>query len=151
MTIKTKEALEAYNILNGAKYGKLEDADKIKLWKIVRVLKPIAEKFEEDSKDASERFMQEFDNFKEKLQKAQEYERQNKENNENLPMTEEEYKAFLVDFVKYNKLVSDAMTEYAETEIEVDIKTISEDAFSKLMSSNDWDINQTTKVDFIIE
>lgn len=150
ITIKTKDALEAHNILNGAKYGKLEDADKIKLWKIVRALKPIATKFQEDVKDASDKFKSEFEGFDENLKKAQDYEKGKAEGKEDLPMTEEEYKAFIEVFKKYNKLVSDAVNEFAEAEVDLNVQTLSEDAFGKLLSSNDWSIDKTTSIDFMI-
>ncbi len=150
ITIKTKNALEAYNVLNGAKYSKLEDADKIKLWKIVRALKPIATKFQEDVKDAQEKFASDIENFNENLNKAQEYERCKAEGKEDLPMTNSEYETFLEVFKKYNKLVSDAINEFANVEVSLDVETISEDAFGKLMSSNDWSIDKTTAIDFII-
>lgn len=150
ITIKTKQALEAYNTLNGAKYSKLEDADKIKLWKIVRALKPIATKFQEDVKDASDKFKSEFEGFDENLKKAQDYEKGKAEGKEDLPMTEEEYKAFIEVFKKYNKLVSDAVNEFAEAEVDLNVETLSEDAFGKLLSSNDWSIDKTTSIDFMI-
>lgn len=150
ITVKTKQALETYNILNGAKYSKLEDADKIKLWKIVRALKPIATKFQEDVKDASDKFKSEFEGFDENLKKAQDYEKGKAEGKEDLPMTEEEYKAFIEVFKKYNKLVSDAVNEFAEAEVNLNVETLSEDAFGKLLSSNDWSIDKTTSIDFMI-
>lgn len=150
ITVKTKQALEAYNILNGAKYSKLEDADKIKLWKIVRALKPIATKFQDDVKDASENFKSEFENYNENLTKAQDYERGKAEGKEDLPMTEEEYKAFIEVFKKYNKLVSDAVNEFAEADVNLEVEPMSEDAFGKLLASNDWSIDKTTSIDFMI-
>ena len=150
ITVKTKQALEAYNILNGAKYSKLEDADKIRLWKIVRALKPIATKFQEDVKDASDKFKSEFEGFDENLKKAQDYEKGKAEGKEDLSMTEEEYKAFIEVFKKYNKLVSDAVNEFAEAEVNLNVETLSEDAFGKLLSSNDWSIDKTTSIDFMI-
>ena len=71
--IETSKVVSAYNVLSTAKYGKLDDADKIKVWKIARALKPVATKFEEDNKDAAEKLKPE--GFDEKLQNAQEYER----------------------------------------------------------------------------
>lgn len=147
--MKISKLIEMYNVLNTAKYNKLEDADKIKLWKIVRALKPIAAKFEEDTKDASERFMEE--GFRENLQKAQEYEKARSEGKEELPMTEEEYKAFVQVFIKYNKLVSNAINEIAESEVDITLETLSEDAFGKLMASNDWTFDQINKIDSIVK
>lgn len=147
--MRTNDLIEAYNILNVAKYNKLEDSDKIKIWKIVRVLKPIVTKFQEDMKDASEKFMQEFENFQENLQKARQYE--TTENKEEAEMTEDQYKAFIVDFMSYNRLVNNTANDLASEEVNVDFEKLSEDAFGKLMASNDWTIEQTTKIDFIIQ
>ena len=72
-TLKTEKVLSAYQVLNTAKYGKLDDADKIKVWKIARQMKPVAEKFEDDSKSAAEAMKPEC--FDEQVCKAQEYER----------------------------------------------------------------------------
>ena len=70
----TEKALMAYRVLSTAKYSKLEDADKIKVWKIARALKPTATQFEEDSKDAAEK-LKPSEDFDSRLQKAQEFER----------------------------------------------------------------------------
>lgn len=150
-TIKTSEILAAYNVLNAAKYGSMEDADKIKVWKIARALKPVATKFDEDSKDASEKFKPE--GFDENLRKAQEYERVTKDANADaskLEMGAAEYNAFIKELQKYNKLVGDAVKEYAEKEVEVEFDALSEDAFGKLMASNEWTMEQTLEIGMLI-
>ena len=73
--MKTEDVLKAYQVISTAKYGKLDDADKIKVWKIARAMKPIAEKFKEDSEDAQEK-MKPTEDFDQQLMKAQEYERE---------------------------------------------------------------------------
>ena len=151
--IKTSEILAAYNILNTAKYGSMEDGDKIKVWKITRALKPIATKFDEDSKDAAEKFKPKDKDFDEKLQKAQEYARiirTPKADASKLPMGAAEYEAFIEKFKAYNKLVEEAVKEFANKEIEVDIDAISDDTFGKLMSSNEWTMGQAVALSEII-
>lgn len=153
-TIKTSEALNVYNILNTAKYGKMEDADKIKVWKITRALKPIATKFDEDSKDAAEKFKQDIDGFDEKLQKAQEYERLHGEKQPTIDiMTTADYNDFIENVFKpYQKTVEKAIKEFADKETEISFEPISEDAFGKLMASNEWTMAQVTTLgDFICE
>lgn len=153
ITIKTEDALKAYNVLATAKYSKLEDADKIKVWKTVRGLKPVAEKFEEDSKDAAEK-MKPTEDFDERMEKAQKYEMIMKQPDldaSKLPMGAAEYAAFVEEFKKYNKLVNDAVREFAEKEADVDIDPISEDAFGKLMASNDWNMAQVVALDEFVE
>ena len=148
---KASVILSVYNVLSKAKCGKMEDADKIKLWKIARALKPTATQFDDDSKSAAERF-QPSDDFPERLQKAQEYERLRNagEDMEKAPMGAAEYGEFVKEFQKYNKLVTDAIREFAEKEVEVEFEKLSEDAFGKLMASNEWTVEQAMMIGDII-
>jgi len=153
-SIKTSEILAAYNVLNTAKYGSMEDADKIKVWKITRVLKPIATKFDEDSKDAAEKMKPKMDGgFDEMLQKAQEYERlirDPKTDSKKLPMGAAEYDAFIEKFKEYNSLVTKAVEDFAKKEVSIDVEPLSDEAFGKLMASNDWTFGQTTALSDIL-
>ena len=149
--IKTEKVLAAYNILNAAKYTKLDDADKVKVWKIARTLKPIATKFDEDSKDAAEKMKPE--GFGDNLAKAQEYERVTKDadaDTSKLQMGASEYSKFIEELKKYNKLVSDAVREFADKEVEVEFELLSEEAFGRLMASNEWTMEQTVEIGMLI-
>lgn len=147
-TIKTEKVLKVYQILNTTKYGKLDDADKVKVWKIARKLKPVATKFDEDSKDAAEK-LKPYEGFEDDLQKAQEYERLK---GVNAKMDIDEYQKFITAFKAYQELVGKAVKEYADVEVEVEFDTISEDAFSKLMASNEWTLDQAVEIgEFITE
>lgn len=151
--IKTSEILAAYNVLNSAKYGSMEDADKIKVWKITRALKPIATKFDEDSKDAAEKMKPKDKDFDEKLQKAQEYERKvrdSKTDAKDLPMGAAEYEAFIEKFKEYNKLVGKAVEDFANKEVKVSFEPLNDDAFGKLMASNEWTMGQAVALSEII-
>lgn len=148
--LKTNKVRVIYNIISQAKYGKLADEDKIKVWKIARLLKPISDKFEEDSKDAAEK-MKPMENFDDILRKAQEYEHVKQNGgSETDVMTEEEYNSFIEEFKKYNKLVGDAIKEFADEEVELDFEPLKEDAFGKLMASNEWSMTQAMEVGDLI-
>jgi hypothetical protein len=152
--IKTSEILAAYNTLNSAKYGSMEDADKIKVWKITRALKPVATKFDEDSKDAAEKMKPKDKDFDEKMQKAQEYERMihdPKADASKLPMGAAEYDEFIKKvWQPYNKLVNDTIKESANKEVKVSFEPLNDDAFGKLMSSNEWTMGQAVALSEII-
>mgnify|MGYP007013894193 CR=1 FL=1 len=151
--VRTELLLVVFNVLNTAKYGKLEDQDKIKVWKIARMMKPIATKFDEETKDAAEK-MKPGDDFDDRLQKAQEFERLRHTNGDmsKSPMGAAEYQEFIVEFKNYQKLVNDAVKEYADKEVEIEFEPVSEEVFGKLMSSNDWTVDQTTTLgDFFCE
>ena len=144
-TIKTKELMEAYQVLGSAKYQKLSDEDKVKVWKITRQLKPHAMKYMEDEQDAREKMMP-YEGFQEQVAKAQQYELERKAGREDLQMTEQEYFGVVADMMKYNKVVDDAFRELQDKEVEIDVEPLSEDAFAKLMSSNDWNMQQAVCV-----
>lgn len=149
-TLKTSDVLTAYNILSGSKYTNLSDADKIKVWKIAREMKPIATKFEEDAKDASEKFRPE-GNYDEMFQKAQEYERILRDKSkEEPPISEKEYDKFIETFKNYQNLVNAAINDYANKEVELNFTPLNEESFGKLMSSNDWTIDQSMTLGDII-
>lgn len=150
--IKTEKVLNAYRVISSAKYSKLDDADKIKVWKIARALKPVADKFDEAQKDAAEK-LKPCEDFADRIQKAQEYERVIKEKDfdaSKLPMGAAEYLKFLKELGDYNKLVSDAIKELAEKKVEVEFEPLSEDSFGKLMNSNDWTMEQAVEIGILI-
>ena len=154
INVKTSEILSAYNVLNGAKFGSMDDADKVKVWKIARALKPVATKFEEDNKDAAEKLKPEIEGgFDETLAKAQEYEALVRENGDmtKSPIGAAEYNAFVEEVKKYNELVGKAIEEFANKEVSLSFEPLSEDAFGKLMTSNpDWKMAQVMLLDGII-
>lgn len=145
--LKISEVVSAYKVLSSAKYQKLDDADKIKLWKISRVLKPIAVQFEEDRADAVKTLMPE--SISESMGKAQEYERLKAQNADNLPMTEDEYKGFVKELSNCSKLVKDAMREILEKEVKLELEPLTEKTLGQLMVSNDWSIKQVESLECI--
>lgn len=153
-TIKTEKILQAYRMLNQAKYGKLDDKDKVKVWKIFRALKPVALQFESDANDAATRFKPEIDGgFDETLRKAQVFESMSRDAEANMadaPMGVAEYNAFIAEFKKYDKLVNDAIKEYADKEEVIEFEPLSEDSFGKLMDSNDWNLGEVCNLSEII-
>jgi hypothetical protein len=152
LTLTTEKVLAAYRTLSTAKYSKMEDADKIKAWKIARKLKPVATKFEEDSQDAAEK-MKPSEDFDEQLRKAQEYDRITRQPDfdaQTLPMGVAEYNAFLETFQSYNRLVNDAVKDFADKEVELEIEPLTEDAFAKLMASNEWTMEQAVVLGDIV-
>ena len=147
--LKVQEVSNAYQVLRNAKYQKLEDADKIKLWKVSRQLKPIALKAEEDFKDAATSLKP--DGFDKNLEKARAYEKAKAEELTELPMSEEEYKAFLVEFKEFDNLVKKALKEFQEKEVTVKFDALSEEAFGSLMASNEWTLAQLENIEWLVE
>jgi hypothetical protein len=147
-SLKTIEAVEAYQLLGNAKYHKLEDADKIKVWKISRQLKPIAVQAEEAQQDAMQSLVPE--EFKERVAVADDYRKAKQAGEKQLPMTDKEYLAYMADFRKYNMLVGKALEELFQKEASLDFEPLSEDAMGLLIACNDWPMSQAEKLEWMI-
>lgn len=146
--LKTENVLAAYRVLGGAKYGKLSDEDKIKVFKICIALKPIATKYDEDSKDAAEK-LKPSEDYDERLADAQEYERVSRDKNADasqLKMGAAEFNEFIKTMNHYQDLISKALKDEMEKDVEVEFEPIGEDALLKLMNSNDWTVAQAMAV-----
>ena len=145
--MKTNEILEAYKVLQNAKYQKLSDDGKVKVWKITRLMKPVATQFKEDLQDAQQKLMPDGD-FIQRLGKAMQYE-QDKKNEKTSAITDEEYQAIVKEVNEYNQLVNKAMQEYSEKDVELEFEALSEEDFGKLMASNDWTMAEVGKIEFL--
>ena len=148
LKLKTKEIVSAYQVLGNASYEKMADEDKIKVWKIARLLKPIALKYEEDRADAQKSLVPD-DGFMQEVQKAREYEKCLKEGKTELPMTASEYGVIAEKFQKYMDLMTSALKEFADKEVDLQFEPLSEEAFSKLMASNNWTLKQVDNIEWI--
>lgn len=148
--LRTEDIVAVYGIISTARYQKLSDEDKVKVWKISRKLCPIAEKYKADIEDAKQKFMPST-SFPEELQVAVQYENLKEAGKENLPISEEEYKKTLAKWNSYNSIVNRALKELADQKVEIEMEPVTEDAFGKLMASNDWSFEQVNKLEFILE
>jgi hypothetical protein len=150
LTLTTENVLKAYNIIAQAKYTKLDDADKVRLWKIARALKPVATKYDEDSKDAAEKLKPE--GFDEKAMKWNETrDKISAGIKDDLPMSQAEFIDFLYHVINpYNENVNSALEELKGKEVELEFNALTEDAFAKLMSSNEWNMEQVAMAGDIV-
>ena len=152
MKLSTEKIYKAFYVLMQAKYGKLDNEEKIKVWKISRALKPIANKFEEDGKDAAEQ-LKPSEDWDDRQMKAVEYDRKVRLPNfdpATLPMGPAEFDQWNRDKIKFDKLVNEAMKEFAEKEVEVEFEPISEETFCKLLDSNDFSFDQALAIGEVI-
>ena len=151
--LKTEVIIALFRMLNEAKYAKMNDDGKIKTWRILRALKPIAVKFDDDMKTAREKLRP--DGYDELLKKAQQLENDERKDfgATNTPEREQDFAKMLrekyADYAKFQdahmemlKLVEKAMHEYAEQEVEVKFDPLSDNDFEHLMTSNDWTMTQ---------
>ena len=150
--LTTEKVLEAFNVVSTAKYAKLDDQDKVRVWKIARALKPVADKFADDRDDASKKLMPTED-FEERRAKAQQYQSMLSDKQADMtqaPMTPTEFWKFFNENFAYNKLLNEALAEFGKKEVEVEFEPLSEETFGKLMSSNDWTFDFALRLSEII-
>lgn len=129
----TDKCVALFKVLNEVKLTKLSDADKYLIIKMLKKLRPIAENFEAYQKDAGERLKP--TNWDEIIEKAQKWQQEGEETT----LTDEEKKEINLAIYTYDTSVRNCVTEELMLEHEVEYKKISEEAFEKLLASNDWD------------
>lgn len=149
MKIKTKEIAEAYQVLSNSRYTRLADADKIKLWRITRTMRPAAKQYLEDVNDAQKRFMPDED-YMTTVQNARVYEQHVQAGRPTDIMTAEEYKDFIATYKNYVKTVDEAIRDLGDKEVEITVEPFDDETFSKLMASNEWTMEQALCVGNIL-
>lgn len=150
--LKTKAILDVYAILKDAKLNKLDGDDKVKVWKMTRIMRPTAEQFEADVQDAIKK-MKPSEDFDEKVRKAQEYEQaiRSKVPQSELPLKPLEYFTIIKSIRTYNEDVAKATESFGEKEVELNIDLLPEKAFESLFTSNDWTASQAMLCEVICE
>lgn len=142
--ISTEKILSVYNLINDAKLTKMDDEDKFRMIKIIRVLKPVATNFEDFKKDASEKLKGE--NHEEMLEKAQKWQTEG----ENTTLTEAERIEINKYFTDYNNKIVECLKEESKKENELDYEPLGAGAFGKFVASNDWTLGQIAAIEEVI-
>lgn len=134
--MKKKQVLDAYAVLNRAKLTQMDDADKFAVIKAMRVLRPVANSYDEYRKDAEERLKgeehEEISRLQEELLKKYPTGNIVKPTKEELD-TISRANAYFAD---YHRRVSDCLKEELDAEPALDYPHLSEEAFGKLVASN---------------
>jgi hypothetical protein len=141
--MKVKNIVEAYKLLGNAKTTNLDDADKGKILKARKAMRPIADEFEAFLKDAQEMFKPE--GWEETQKKLAQWQQEG----ENTTLSEEERIAINKALITYQSSIDKAVKAELDKEIEIEIEKLSEGADIKLMSANDWTPNQLDLIDMM--
>ena len=151
--VKTKEVLVAWQVLGQAKYDKLDSDQKVRVFHIGQMLKPIATAFSDYSADAAEK-MQPSADFQERWDKAKVYETMTanpKADMEQLPMGPAEYKEFMVkEYFPFDRLWKKAIKDEGDKEVELKFDPIGEEVLFALADANKWNVDQTTAVAAVV-
>jgi hypothetical protein len=131
--MKQSEAKQVYNLLRSAKLTKMADADKFIVIRNAHNLKKVAEEFDALVQEAVEKLKA--DGYDERYKAAAEYERTKQG-------SQEEYIAFLGEAAKLNSDVNACLKEEASKDISGMLTPLSEEAFARLVESNDYNVEQ---------
>ena len=144
-TIKTIDAVIVYNLLKSASLGKMDATDKFSVIKTIKSLKHVSEDFESFRDDASERLKgEEHDDMQQKALMWQ-------QKGDDCGLTDDEKIAVNKYYDKYGKELNECINEESQKENELDIRTLKEDAFGKLLEANDkWTVEQILKIDEVM-
>lgn len=121
--------------MQSAKTSKMEEADKMKFIKAMRVLRPFAEEYDKDLEEGKKALQD--DKFEEMQQKAAKHNEaiQNKSQDGLLSYTD--LKEVSDYFNAYEQSARKLVKELDEKEVSVSIGKLSESAFGKMAASND--------------
>lgn len=143
MKATVKQIVAAYNALGDAKLTKLDDAEKSKVVKARKAMRPIADEYEAFLKDVQEKFKPEnWDEIQEKIQQWQ-------KEGEKTTLTEEERIELNKAIIGYQNGVDKAVKEELEKEVELNFDKLSEDSDVKIMSASDWTPKQLDAIDIM--
>lgn len=134
--MKTIEAVKAYRILKSAKLTKMDDADKLKTIKAMRILRPVSEEYDKDVEEGRKALQD--DKFEEMQQKAQKHNEAVQEKKQEGLLGYSELKELNEYFTAYDKSVRKMLQELDDKELTLTIGRLSEEAFGKLAASNDF-------------
>lgn len=141
--MKVKSIVEAYKLLGNAKTTNLDDADKGKILKARKAMRPIADEFEAFLKDAQEMFKPEgWEEIQKKLSQWQ-------QEGEKTTLSEEERIAINKALIGYQSAIDKAVKAELDKEVEIEIEKLSEGADIKLITANDWTPNQLDLIDMM--
>lgn len=142
--MKVKNVVEAYKLLGNAKTTNLDDADKSKILKTRKSMRPIADEFEAFLKDAQEMFKPE--GWEETQKKLAQWQQEG----EKTTLTEEERIAINKALIGYQSAIDKAVKTELDKDVEIEIEKLSEGSDIKLMSANDWTPNQLDLIEMLL-
>ena len=153
MKIKTIQAVNAYDVIKDLKVSNLNEDDIISLWNNIKLLRPVSDEYTKSVEEAKKSLQNdEYNTMVQRVRVAQD--RENKVKEGTYTMTEDDIKDTkeINDyFVDFNKKGTDYFKTLDDTEIDIDIKMISDKELIKVIKGNDNVFDTLLKLDFMIE
>ena len=145
-TLTRKDAHDVYCIMMTGKLTGLKSTeDKMAVLKVLRSLRQVAIRYEEDVTEANEKLTP--DGYQEMRRKAITYDRELKAGKQPTAMTDEEYRLFAAVHAEYNQTMDAALHDIDTATVEMEIEPIGKDKLEALMTGNGWTVEQYFKVE----
>lgn len=134
--MKTSTIIEVYQLLNNAKLTKMESKEKFQIIRIMRAMKPVTEEWDSFVKTMDEKLKGE--HHEEMLAKAQQWQKEG----EKTTLSLDERMAVNEYFGKLDKERRELIASEQSKEANVLFDKLTEEAFERLMDSNDFNVGQ---------
>lgn len=147
--VTKKQVHDVYAIVSTARLNGLKkNEDKTAVLKVMRELRPVAVRYEEDIKEAVEKLKPE--GYDEQLRLARQYERESRDGAKSSAMTLAEYNSFCTATEDYNRAVADAMQSEDKATVELDFEPLAAPLVEELMDVNGWTVGQYFTVEELV-
>lgn len=149
--MKTKEIINAYNIISNIKVASLTDDAALAIWKDVKVFRPIVEEYDKSIEEAKKSLQD--DKLKEMNQRAQEYNKYAEEH-KGEPMTPEMYKE-LNEINSYFSEVNAKLTKYIDelqnAEADVEVQKVDDVEMLKALKESGKTFENMTALEWLLK
>lgn len=146
--MKTKEIINAYNIISNIKVASLTDDAALALWKDIKVFRPIVEEYNKSVEEAKKSLND--DELKAMSERAQKFNEKTKEyQNGNLPEELQKEKAEIEKFfISRNAKAEKYFAELGDAEVNIDVQKVEETEMLKALkeSGNTFEDMEKVKV-----
>lgn len=133
--MRTRNVVEAYNILKGAKLVKLSKEEMFNIISGMIDMRPIVEKYTKDTEEAEDKMKG--DKHEQLIEKATRHNNAIQAKNEKELLSAKELAEVNKYFQDYQKKVNDFREALGEKDVAISVKKISEDVLFKLVEHND--------------
>lgn len=149
--MKTKEIINAYNIIKEIKVGSLNDEAALAIWKNVKAFRPIVEEYNKSVEEAKKSLND--DELKAMSERAQKFNEKTKEyQNGNLPEELQKEKAEIEKFfISRNAKAEKYFAELGDAEVDIDVQKVEETEMLKALKENGKTFEDMTALEWFLK
>lgn len=149
--MKTKEIINAYNIIKEIKVGSLNDEVALAIWKNVKAFRPIVEEYDKSVEEAKKSLND--DELKAMSERAQKFNEKTKEyQNGNLPEELQKEKAEIEKFfISRNAKAEKYFAELGDAEVDIDVQKVEETEMLKALKENGKTFEDMTALEWLLK